>query len=77
MKKIALMFFALLTGCSDGSVTFSTPQVYEDERSQIERYKDCISLSRKGKSKSERARCADKARSADSDYKGVSLPINF
>ena len=78
MKTIIMMvLFTLLTGCSSDGVTWSSPQVNGDDRSQSERYRDCISNTKNSEKREARARCHRRSTYPDPDYKSVSFPISF
>ncbi|MFD1800997.1 hypothetical protein ACFSFZ_02105 [Mixta tenebrionis] len=87
MKNIAVICLLLLAGCSsergwelgDSYPTDknATPRLHGDERSNAERYNDCVSSARNKTSKSTRVRCYDRAQRPDPDYIGVSFPMHF
>lgn len=88
MKKLIFVAFIFIGGCSsEGGYTENsypspptqqpTPRIHGDERSNLQRYNDCLSASKKSTSKSERARCFDRSQRADPDYWGVTFPMNF
>ena len=84
----AALMLLLCTSCSDyhtssgspGDATYpasSQGRIYGDERSQPERYNDCLAASRKADSKAERIRCKERSRQPDPDYVGVTIPLHF
>lgn len=89
MRKYSLLVVMFLSvSCSDyrgsewspGNPIYpaSTPgRVHGDERSQTQRYQDCLSSSRKAESKAERSRCSARSHYPDPDYVGVSFPLQF
>lgn len=78
MKTIIIMvFFTLLAGCSSDGITWSSPQVHGDDRSQSERYRDCMSNAKNSEKREVQSRCHRRSTSPDPDYKRVSFPISF
>lgn len=57
----------------------ASPQgrIHGDERSQSERYHQCLSASEKTNNKAARSRCLGQSLQPDPDYIGVTLPLYF
>lgn len=55
----------------------SQGRIHGDERSQSQRYHNCLAASRHPLSKAERSRCADRSLRPDPDYVGISVPLRF
>ncbi len=75
--KIMMVFFTLLAGCSSDGITWSPPQVNGDDRSQSERYRDCISTAKNSDKREVQAKCHRRSMYPDPDYTRVSFPILF
>lgn len=76
-KTLLIIWLSLLTGCSDRSVNWPTPVIHGDNRSEMQRYQDCLLNSKNSEKRSERARCTDESQFPDPGYRGISFPINF
>lgn len=85
---LSVVLILLSAGCSDyhgrewspGEPVYpasTSGRIHGDERSQSQRYQDCLSSSRKADSKAERSRCADRSLRPDPDYVGLSFPLQF
>lgn len=72
-----LFLLSFLVGCSGEGVTWSTPRIHGDERSNMKRYQDCLANSKEKKSESVRTRCSLSAHYPDPDYVGVSFPVKI
>ena len=80
--------FLLCVSCSDYrdngwfpdqsvSPDSSQGRIHGDERSQSQRYRDCLAASPHPRSKAERSRCENRSLRPDPDYVGISVPLRF